>query len=102
MKKSFLVTFFVAIIVVAMLLFSLISAKDRQADQSSSNIPEVIYIVKEYEGKIGVFTEGSQEPVEVIEVQVEYLPVLDRDRLASGIYASSKQELQKILEDYMD
>ena len=58
------------------------------------------YIVREYNGKIGVFARGSNVLQETLNVRVSDLPILDRERLYSGIIAQNDEQLYKIIEDF--
>lgn len=58
------------------------------------------YIVREYNGKIGVFARGSNVLQETLNVRVSDLPILDRQRLNSGIIAQNDEQLCKIIEDF--
>lgn len=60
------------------------------------------YVVKEMEGKIAVFENGKNSPIETLEKEVEYLPEYDKKILKDGIYVENPQELNKVLEDYED
>lgn len=58
------------------------------------------YTVREYNGKIGVFARGSNVLQETLNVRVSELPILDRERLNSGIVAQNDEQLCKIIEDF--
>ena len=58
------------------------------------------YVVREYNGKIGVFVRGSNVLQETLNVRVSDLPILDRERLGSGIIAQNDEQLCKIIEDF--
>lgn len=58
------------------------------------------YIVREYNGKIGVFARGNNVLQETLNVRVSDLPILDRERLYSGIVAQNDEQLYKIIEDF--
>lgn len=58
------------------------------------------YKLKEYEGNIAVFKEGSNFPIKTTSISVKELPQADRDMLKEGINASSEEELSALLEDY--
>ncbi len=60
---------------------------------------EPVFILREHEGVIGVF-DSSGVLTDLIDVQVRSLPEADRNMLAEGIYAFSKQELIALIEDY--
>jgi len=57
------------------------------------------YIVKEYDGRIGVFIPGDSLPITIIQEYVVYLPEKDRDSLREGITVNGKKSLDKLLED---
>ena len=73
---------------------------DSQAPISSTLADGVMYVVKEYEGIIGVFLPGSDVPIQLLDVFVETLPASDRALLAKGISVTGKAALQSLLEDY--
>lgn len=58
------------------------------------------YVVREYNGKIGIFQQKSNVLQETLNVRVSDLPILDRQRLSSGIVAESDEQLCKIIEDF--
>ena len=57
------------------------------------------YMLREYDGKIGIFKVGKDEPLSVISVDLRTLPETDRDALADGIYAADDEELSSRIED---
>lgn len=57
------------------------------------------YIVREYDGRIGVYLPGDSHPVRVIQVYVAYLPESDRMDLTEGICVRGIQALEKVLDD---
>ena len=61
---------------------------------------DIIYIVREYNGHIGVFRNGESEPFEEINIEVSIFPEEDRKLLRSGIRARGASELTRVLEDY--
>ncbi len=85
------------------------STANSRTSQENSGLPAMAeemetregpYLVREYEGRIGVFLEGELLPLQELPVVVAELPKTDQLLLASGIPAESKQELLRILEDY--
>ena len=58
------------------------------------------FVVKEYNGKIGIFGKAGSALQETINVRIEDLPFADRQRLASGISAQNDEQLCKIIEDF--
>lgn len=61
---------------------------------------QVIYTIKEYEGKIAVFKNSDKKPYTVYEAYTSLLPEQDRQRLQNGIKVDNTADLQKIIEDY--
>lgn len=59
------------------------------------------YTVKEFDGKIAIFENGTSELLRVLEAPfVRDLPSFDRQLLKEGIVVQNENELIKILEDY--
>ena len=56
--------------------------------------------MREYNGKIGIFSRGNNALQETLNVRVSDLPILDRERLYSGIIAQNDEQLYKIIEDF--
>ncbi len=56
-------------------------------------------IVKEYNGRIGVFARGSTVPYRVIDYDISLLSDFDRIQLSEGIEMNSDYELQRFIED---
>lgn len=70
-------------------------------NDSSNNQSQIVYTVKEYEGKIAVFIGDNESPERILESpSIRDLPQYDRDLLKIGIPAYSEAELNTILEDY--
>lgn len=77
------------------------------SSQENSKIPtaaskqdEILYIVKEYKGHIGVFRGGDKLPFEEIDVDISVFPEEDRKLLRNGIQAKGTAELTRVIEDY--
>lgn len=68
------------------------------AAESTASAPA--YWLREYEGKLAVFEEGTPQPVQIIDLDVRTLPPYDQGLLQAGIAADSRQELSRLLEDY--
>ena len=58
------------------------------------------FVVREYNGKIGIFNRGNNVLQETLNVRVSDLPILDRERLGSGIIAQNDEQLGRIIEDF--
>lgn len=61
---------------------------------------EEFYILKEYNGKIAVYSSNSDKPIEITNASTAKLPKSDQEALKDGIKAESKKELNRLLEDF--
>ena len=61
---------------------------------------QTVYIIREYDGQIGVFAENQEKPFLLVEVLVDTLPQADQKMLQSGITVRGDENLNSILEDY--
>ncbi|MCI5655720.1 MAG: BofC C-terminal domain-containing protein [Candidatus Pseudoruminococcus sp.] len=62
--------------------------------------PEAFYILKDYNGKIAVYSSNSNKPIEITNASTAKLPKSDQDALRAGIKAKSRKELNRLLEDF--
>ena len=58
------------------------------------------FVVKSHKGKISAFDCNTGEMIVESDALVSNLPREDAEKLEQGIYANSKDELRRILEDY--
>jgi hypothetical protein len=70
------------------------------ADADKASRPEYLYLIREYDGRVAVFPAGESEPELILDVQVKYLPDLDRRQMLEGIPVKDLDELALRLEDY--
>ncbi len=72
------------------------------ASKPQKEIPELKpeYVIKEYKGNIAVFEGSEKLPFRTTCIMVSELPEADRSLLKKGIVASSREEMDTILEDY--
>jgi Transcriptional regulator of heat shock gene len=63
-------------------------------------ISDILYIVAEHNGRIGIFNPERTTVFEVLDVYVDYLPDTDRQYLKSGINIYSNDELLSVISDY--
>lgn len=64
--------------------------------------PDYLYIIREHEGRVAVFSAADeQEPEMILDTLVKYLPDYDRSQLAQGIPVYSYQELVSLIEDFV-
>lgn len=69
--------------------------------ESSAETEEVVYTVKSYMGKIGVFS-ADGKLIQVLEVYVKTLPEADIRLLEEGFTIVGQAELNSIIEDYTE
>lgn len=72
--------------------------EDYIADDNS--ISDVIYVVAEYDGRIGIFNASCTTVYEILDVYVDYLPDADKQYLKHGIKVYSNDELLSVIADY--
>lgn len=65
----------------------------------ANQIEEVDLIVREYQGKLGVFRGKSEKPFRIIDFEVSLLSEYDRLQLSEGIVIKSIEELETFIED---
>ncbi len=70
------------------------------AKKPSSSQQQLEYVLKEYYGRIAVFRTGETNPSAVYDVYTSTLPDMDRDALAQGIMVVSREELDRLIEDF--
>ena len=58
------------------------------------------FVLKEYDGKIAYFRGDSQTPEEVFDVYVNSLPEQDQKRMKDGIRVQTREELNRLIEDF--
>lgn len=100
MKKKSVVAAFIAVSAVFSVIspFLTPSAPDPQTASTEASVGG--YVLREYDGAIGVFVSGSKVPLSVIDIDVRTLPDADRTALANGIFAADEDELNRRIEDY--
>lgn len=64
------------------------------------SISEEEFILKEYEGYIGIFAGGNgKTPIAVTEIDVDTLRNIDKRLLAEGVRVRGREEMAELLED---
>ena len=99
-KVFWIVVFAVITITVLGVLFMTL---DKDLDEKVVENPYLIndyYTMSEYKGKIAVFKNGENVPIDIYDVYVSTLPQHDRTLLEEGIRIETPEELQRIIEDY--
>ena len=70
------------------------------APQPIAQPTQTMYTVREYGGKIAVFTQDEPDPIAVYEVYVHLLPENDIELLRKGIPVDDDYTLLKTLENF--
>jgi len=68
----------------------------------SASTPAIVQpecVVREYNGRIGVFKGNSSIPYRIIDYDVSLLSEFDREQLQKGIVMETEQKLQRFIED---
>ncbi len=71
-----------------------------RVSESGNREKQAKFILKEYEGRIGVYKEDSAVPAQVLDVYVFTLPKADRISLKTGITVCGEDTLQKLIQDF--
>lgn len=103
MKKTavLLVSMSSVVLLLSIVLFvTTFNQVSRASEQSVSEQVSYQYVVKEHDGKIGVFSPGSAEPGQVLDIEISVLPEFDRLALQQGIEIRSDAELRRLIEDF--
>ncbi len=58
------------------------------------------FILKDYNGKIAVFTEEDANPIKILDTDTASLPSKDTEALKTGIRVGTKEELYRLIEDF--
>ena len=53
------------------------------------------------DGRIALWKDGQADPVKVFPYRAETLPLADQQALENGIHLDSKEDLIRLLEDYL-
>lgn len=59
------------------------------------------FLLGVYEGKVALWIDGFSKPYYISEYSVQLLPPADQQRLEQGIKVRSREELNRLLEDYL-
>lgn len=59
------------------------------------------FILGVQDGNIALWKKGSPEPIRVFPYRADSLPEADRNALEQGIELESRQDLLKLMEDYL-
>lgn len=87
------------IIAVVMICISTV-AEPINYDKNHSKPSTKGYILKEYNGCLGIFKGDYTNPIEILDVKINALPERDAEKLKKGITADTLEEIISIAEDY--
>ncbi|MDR3552071.1 MAG: BofC C-terminal domain-containing protein [Clostridia bacterium] len=90
----------VATIVPAAVLLPRRAAAAHVTSPASSSATQSGYIVRDYNGKVAVFSAQGGEPQQVLDVYTSTLPQEARLQLQAGIHVGTRDELLALLENY--
>lgn len=100
MKKSIIAVGVAAIAGVVLLTGTGKMSSGPETTTSVSEKIEQKYILKDYMGRIAVFSDGSETPKEIYEIYTRTLPEEDAEKIKKGIEIYGPDELTKVLADY--
>lgn len=89
-----------AVIVLCALSQSIQNKRAAAKTEESSTLPQVDYVLGEYEGYLAVFRGEQQKPYQVLQMPVQLLPEEDQGAIEAGIHVQTEQELRRLLEDF--
>lgn len=69
-------------------------------DSSAEKTVEEIYIIKNYQGKIGIFIKGDENPFQILDIDPSLLPEKDQEELSEGLEIKGAENLRQIIEDF--
>jgi hypothetical protein len=72
---------------------------EAKSSGKAQQLEQVDCIVREYEGKIGIFRGESEKPYKIIDYRVNMLSEYDREQIQEGIVINSEDELKTFIED---
>ncbi|MGI5958137.1 MAG: hypothetical protein ACOX60_01825 [Massiliimalia sp.] len=106
-KRTALILFFIAVGIVLLSGFAAIMltrnenvSQNTQHTSMVSAIENTPYLLKEYQGKIALYTSSNSKPEEVYEIYLNILPEYDQKRLKEGIPVSDQAQLKTYLEEF--
>ena len=76
------------------------TARKNDKSETEEFINDIIYVVAEHNGKIGIYDPNRTMVFEVLDVYVDYLPDTDKRYLQNGINIYTNDELLSVIADY--
>ena len=72
----------------------------RSTPVSVVQAPAIAYTLREYRGRIGIFSGSRDTPLQTLDICVFTLPENDRAALEKGIRVYSEEALRSLIEDF--
>jgi hypothetical protein len=84
------------------ILFGILSQfqPDTPADTQTESVLEYHYVLKEYQGKIAVYSTQDEQPKQIFDIYLNTLPDSDVQRLKEGIPIQSEEQLEEYIQDF--
>ena len=99
-KRLVTILCLIAVLAAGFILSCIPDEREWAAKESkAAEINEENYILKEYNGRIALFTKGKSKPHMIFNVYTDNLPDMDKFKLKDGIEAKSREELRRLIED---
>lgn len=76
------------------------TAKPNTDENIASEKTETKYYLGNFKGRLAIYKTDNENPVEVLDVYIASLPERDVNRIKSGIFADTLNEIILIAEDY--
>lgn len=61
---------------------------------------EIKYFLGDFGGKLAIFKSNLSDPIEILDVEINSLPERDIEKIKSGIFSDSLNEIMLLAEDY--
>lgn len=76
------------------------SRKAAQQREIPTTLPQVDYVLGEYDGYLALFRGKQEQPYQILDMPVQLLSDYDRGQIAEGIHVQTEQELRQLVEDF--
>ncbi len=91
---------FAAILIALTLICGAAARSVQQKTAGSSGTDGFAYVIKDYNGRVAVFQNGSDRPEEILDCPLDSLPQEEALRVRNGIPVSDEAQLQRLIEAY--
>ncbi len=68
--------------------------------ESRKDIIMPTYILRDYDGRLAVFSFDSDQPEEILDIFTGSLPEYDQEQLKKGVSVYSPEHLESLIQDY--